>query len=147
MENILDIKKKKNLNFILPLHKEVEFKSNDFRKKKTAVVVHLFYKDMVEKYLEYISLIPLDIDIIFTVSDIYMKDILYKYKNEKKRDIKIIMKENRGRDISAFLVACRKEILKYDYMCFLHDKKEKDEATKKDVELWVKGLWENRDMV
>ena len=35
------------------------------------------------------------------------------------------MIENRGRDVSAFLVPNREEILKYDIACFAHDKKTK----------------------
>ena len=41
------------------------------------------------------------------------------------------------------LVTCRKEILKYKYVCFLHDKMWKDQLTKQDTKLFIKCLWEN----
>lgn len=53
------------------------------------------------------------------------------------------LKENRGRDISALLVAMRTEILKYDYFCFIHDKSPNQKHLTQDVELWVENLWEN----
>lgn len=52
-------------------------------------------------------------------------------------------KENRGRDISALLVAMRSEILKFDYFCFIHDKSPNAEHLKDDFKLWIENLWQN----
>lgn len=35
----------------------------------------------------------------------------------------MIVIQNRGRDVSALLVATKKFIMNYDYVCFMHDKK------------------------
>ena len=61
----------------------------------------------------------------------------------KKKHIVIIKKNNRGRDVSALLVTFRKYVQKYDYICFVHDKKERDKTVSGDVNLWVRNLWEN----
>ena len=54
--------------------------------------------------------------------DSYMQNLNIKYK--------VILKRNRGRDVSALLVASRTEILQYKYVCFIHDKQEKSEYTR-----------------
>jgi rhamnosyltransferase len=63
--------------------------------------------------------------------------------NKKKKNIYFIQKKNRGRDISALLVSFRKEILKYEVICFMHDKKEKVAFLKNEIEQWTYNLWEN----
>ena len=72
-----------------------------------------------------------------------MLDSINEYVQVIRKNYRFIYKENRGRDISAFLVACRDIILEYEYVCFLHDKKEKCEENFIDNKLWIKCLWEN----
>lgn len=139
MENIYDIKSKKNLNYILPMGKRIFDNIDLMPKRSIAVFIHLYYLDTSDIFLDYVKNIPENITIFFTVSSKQMKQ---KLEKENKR-WKIIEKPNRGRDISAFLVACREEILKYEYICFLHDKKEKSEDSKSDNEMWITCLWEN----
>ena len=59
------------------------------------------------------------------------------------KNIQFIYKKNRGRDISALLVAARDILLSYDYICFVHDKKEKNMIRKNDTKKWIYSLWEN----
>lgn len=33
--------------------------------------------------------------------------------------------------------------MKYEYVCFLHDKKEKEDFLKEDIAKWIRSLWEN----
>ncbi len=140
MENVYDIKEKNKLNYILPVRHEI---GNIRRGLKTVVIVHLYYTDTVSKYLEYIKLIPNDMDIIITISNRELKDILYKAEVCKTKKCTIIEKKNRGRDISALVVACRERIKNYDYICFIHDKKEKSSELKEDIAEWTRCLWEN----
>ncbi|MDE7312838.1 MAG: rhamnan synthesis F family protein [Eubacterium sp.] len=143
MENVFDKKRKQNLNFILP-SKYLDKNENDLvKKKKIAVIAHLYYLDTIEYYFKYIENIPEHIDILLTVSEKKARCIIKESILNKRKNCRIIEKENRGRDISAFLVACRKEILKYDYICFLHDKKANEEIYKADTEKWIQCLWEN----
>lgn len=142
MRNVANIKKEDNLNFILPMKYslETEVQVNGM---SVIVVIHLHYKDTVNFYMNYIRNIPKDIKILFTVSDPEMAAIIDQLICNWRDNYQIIVKENRGRDISAFLVACRREILKYEYCCFLHDKKERDFVFQKDTQKWIWCLWEN----
>lgn len=143
MDNVYDIKRKENLNYILPLKTKIEDHLSDIYKGKAVVVIHLHYLDTVGVYLKYIEAIPSGIDILFTFSDYEMKEILQKSLIGKRENYRFIEKQNRGRDISAFLVACREAIMRYEYVCFLHDKKEKKSVYKKDTDIWIRCLWEN----
>lgn len=142
MKNVYDIKYEKNLNFILPQKERLKNADLHILKQKVAVIIHLYYIDTIEDYFKYIEAIPSDIDIFFTVSDYHVKELLVQAFG-KKNNCKIIEKQNRGRDISSLLVACREHILKYEYVCFIHDKKERSYFYKKDTENWIQCLWEN----
>lgn len=141
MENVFDIKRKKNLNIVLP--KDFSIGKVDLQKYRCAVLVHLYYEDTVDKYIQYIKNIPQDINVFFTYTDGHMRDKLEQKVAPYIANLFFIKKENRGRDISALLVATREKLLDYDYICFVHDKKEKKESLKKDAEEWIYSLWEN----
>jgi hypothetical protein len=141
MKNLFDIKKENNLNFILPL--EYRFSKDENIAENILIVIHLFYESRVEGYLKYIENIPSNINILFTTSNPVLQSCLEMHMKRLGKRYKIVEKCNRGRDISGLLVACRNEILKYRYICFLHDKKEKVEYLRKDLNLLVNCLWEN----
>ena len=141
MENVHDIKKKKNLNIILPLN--LNYSITASISQRILIVVHLHYASTVNYYLKYMESIPDYIDIIITSSEKEVNKILLQSDISKRINCKIFEKENRGRDISALLVASRKEILKYDYVCFLHDKKAKNTSSINDTSEWIKCLCEN----
>lgn len=143
MRNVYDIKQEENLNFVLS-DKYINNLRNNISKKEMAVIIHLHYEDTVCNYFKYISNIPPNIDIYITVSNKLTKDKIKQYIDEYGiRNITILDKINRGRDVSALLVTCRSKILEYKYICFLHDKKEKSIETKNDIQIWTEGLWEN----
>lgn len=142
MLNVYDIKRNKNLNFILPL-KDIVKADLYLLRTSVLIVIHLFYIEKVEGYLKYVRDIPDDIDILFVTSSNQVKAKVSDYMDALNKKYKVIEKENRGRDVSAFLVACPMEILNYKYVCFLHDKREKSEYTKKDTEIFERCLWDN----
>lgn len=143
MKNVYDIKREENLNFILT-DRYINNLGNTILHNDMAVVIHLHYEDTVSRYFRYIINIPKNVDIYITVSsDVTRVKILQCIKDYGINNCFIVDKANRGRDISALLVACRENILGYNYICFIHDKKEKNSQTKKDVQYWVEGLWEN----
>lgn len=142
VENVYDIKREKNLNFILPKRTYLPGAMEQME-ASTAVAIHLHYAERVKEYFHYFSNIPPEIKIIFTTSAPEVKEALEEYQKETNREFQVIEKKNRGRDVSGLLVACREELLKYKYICFIHDKKEKDKNTEKDVKTFIKCLWEN----
>ena len=137
MENVADNKE----NIILP--KEYLLGKVDLYKTKCVVLVHLFYEDTIDEYLQYVKNIPEGIDIYFTYSNEKTKKEIRKKRIENVKNIQFIYKKNRGRDISALLVAARDILLSYDYICFVHDKKEKNMIRKNDTKKWIYSLWEN----
>lgn len=59
-------------------------------------------------------------------------------------NFQVIIKENRGRDVSALLVTFRKVMLQYTYACFVHDKREKYEGIDAaEVKMWIRCLWDS----
>lgn len=130
---------KKQQYIILP----TEYKILNCEKvfSKCVILIHLYYIDTIGLYIKMVNNIPNEIHIIFTYSNDRIKEeIIHQIK---RSNYSFIYKKNRGRDISALLVAAREELKKYEYFCFLHDKKEKKKRSKEDTEGWVLFLWEN----
>ncbi|WP_139904173.1 rhamnan synthesis F family protein [Clostridium thermarum] len=130
------------LSCILPADYSIDSYYERILTKRIAVVMHMHYFDTFDKYKQYIDNIPKEIHIYFTTSNNEIRKKIELFL-EHRKNCMIIEKNNRGRDISSFLVACRKEILKYEYVCFLHDKREKDPSMKKDIDRWIYSQWEN----
>lgn len=139
LENVYNIRKEKNLYFILP---ESVRNENNVPFHKTAVISYLYYSDTVESYIKYLKNIPNEIDMYIVSSDKGILEIVAMYLREREK-VFFIEKQNRGRDVSALLVACKEIVLKYEYICFIHDKKEKRVCEKKDVKFWIENLWDN----
>lgn len=128
------------LNYILPTDYLMD--SKKVLSKGIAVIIHMHYSDTLDNYKKYIDNIPEEINLYFTSSNEEVRQKIQHFVQHRKR-CRIVPKNNRGRDISSFLVACREEILKHEYVCFLHDKKEKDPSRKKDIDRWIYSQWEN----
>ena len=139
MENIYDIRKKENLLYILPKD-IVKNQVSDYVMQETMVAVNLYYEDSVSRYMEYLNRIHKLIDVYIVSSNPVILEITEKLK---KRPIKTLLKENRGRDVSALLVVLREVISEYEYVCFTHDKKSKQEYFSADVQIWISNMWDN----
>lgn len=90
---------------------------------QAAVIMHIYYLDIIDESLKYALNIPEEIDIYITTPHKdkieIMKSVFKDIKN--KTEFRVI--ENRGRDVSSLLTGCADIISKYDYVCFYHDKK------------------------
>ena len=117
-----DIKNTLHLNYNLPSDYSL---LEDNKSQKIGLFFHIYFEDLIEECFHYVSNVPEYTDIFITTDEenkkIKIENKFSKLKN--KVDVKVI--ENRGRDVSAFLVPNREEILKYDIACFAHDKKTK----------------------
>ncbi len=121
--NNADLFSSLDLNYVLPSKGEVE-KSTNSLKRKIAVVMHMFYPDIFEYCAEYSKSIPDD-------ADVYVTTNTDEKCNEIERILKPLLGDrltvlncgNRGRDVAALIVTCRKYLMNYDYLCFVHDKK------------------------
>lgn len=120
-----DIVKNMNLAYILPTD---QYKKEDFRKEisenKVALVMHLYFPDLLEESYRYASSMPEEADIYLTTNTEEKKKAIEKVFSKlpcNKLEVRVI--QNRGRDVSSLLVGVKDVIMNYDIVCFAHDKK------------------------
>ena len=109
--------------------------------ESAAVIIYLYYVDTVKNYISYIETVPKEYDIYIVSSN---EIVLKKAQGFLvEREAVCILKENRGRDISAVLIAAAPVLKKYDRVCFIHDKSANAEYLEKDTAFWIYNLWSN----
>ncbi len=146
MKNVYDIRYEKNLTYILP---EKAYADSEMLSAKvylqTAIIIYLYYTDTLSIYYRYFDNISEDIAIyvISSREDVLTEVQAYAGRINRK-NMFYILKENRGRDVSALLIAGRDIVQRYRYVCFLHDKKEHHPQEKADIDLWIANLWGNQ---
>ncbi len=141
--NLDDLKKSLNLVKVIP---DVDMFCGKklYSNKRVAVIVHTFYEDLLDYTLFYLKNIPEEVDVIVTNSSKEkIKLIEKKFRPILKNRLTIIKVNARGRDLSALLVGCRKYIEKYDYLCFLHDKKSSQKEYVTVGSFFSDLLWDN----
>lgn len=140
MKNVRDIRTEESKYYIL----SSDVSEGVSTKKKIAIAINLYYEDLLEQEYLYIDGIPSVVDIFLFSSQISVIDKL-KERYSGYCNIVIELKENRGRDLSALLVTFKKFWDKYDYVCFVHDKKTTfaPDYAKMDIDFWEKNLWTN----
>lgn len=145
VKNVYDIRYENNLIYILS-EKDIEIYQSVLFKVygKTLVIIYLYYMDTLPIYWPYIDGIPKEIAVCLISSreEVLAKSRIHLEASGRK-NVRYILKENRGRDVSGLLVTGADILKNYEYICFLHDKKERCEAVKKDTELWIENLWGN----
>ncbi len=116
-----------------------------WKNKKIALVAHVNYTDLIDVCFSYIERVPDYIDIyITTKGETNIKLIGLKRRELNRRNVKIVVPEDRGREISGLLVACRKILEQYEYIGFVHDKrKNKGEPYQTVGQSFCDLLWEN----
>ncbi|WP_294564943.1 rhamnan synthesis F family protein [uncultured Succinatimonas sp.] len=116
-----EIKDALHLNYILP--SDIE---DVVPKCKLALICYVYYPDMVEEMKKYIITLPKWADIyIISSNDKTLKIYKDRLKNTQFKEIFFRKKENRGRDLSAYLISGRDVFFNYELICCIHDKKSK----------------------
>jgi rhamnosyltransferase len=127
--NMSDIKNLLHLNYILPkgyIMPHVKRKA-----LRIALMVHIYYPELINYCLNYAQSMPKGSDLIVTVPSEKQKKLVAleiakrELDNIKFKAVEIVVVQNIGRDVSALLVGCKPYIYDYDYVCFIHDKKAK----------------------
>jgi FMN phosphatase YigB (HAD superfamily) len=99
--------------------------SSTWKSQKIAIVLHIYYPDFVDKFVDTVRCFPTSLDIFVTAGTGNIaktsKEKFSKLNNVKT--VKTAICENRGRNFGPFLVNFSKELLEYDLMCHLHSKK------------------------
>jgi len=93
--------------------------------KKTAIFSYLFYEDLFEKSLKYLSQVPNDCDVYIATDSISKLEIINSYASSllSNHNVTTLIHDNKGRDVSAFLILFNPYYKNYDLICFIHDKK------------------------
>lgn len=117
--NMADLVKNLHLDFVFPLSTGVPLPAG----KRIALVMHLYYMDLLDKTLSYARSMPEGCDIILTVGSEKNAAIVRQRCENMPYNVDVRVIQNRGRDVSALLVGMGKDCLNYDYVCFAHDKK------------------------
>ncbi len=122
-QNQSDIKKCLHLDYILS-GKYLQNDTSVSKKVKTALIMHCYFEDLIEYCFDYAQSMPSNCDIYITTDTEDKKYAIEKvFNNANCAKLEVLLIENRGRDVSALLVACKTFIMNYDYVCFAHDKK------------------------
>ncbi|MEF9997853.1 MAG: rhamnan synthesis F family protein [Lachnospiraceae bacterium] len=123
MYNVQEIKNALHLEYIVPWNYfcgSVE----KIKKTKVAIIFHLHYEDLMDESFMHLDKIPRFMDVYITTTNKHIKQKAEKHiLSEKRTHWSVLWKENRGRDVSALLVACHEILMKYEFLCFVHDKK------------------------
>ena len=107
-----------------------------------AIIVYLFYLNEIEKLKVYFEIVPSEINLYIITPKVEICQYI-KQNVRIKAKLHFVIKPNKGRDISALLIASRDIVFNYKYICFLHDKKAISEKLIEDTELWIRNIWEN----
>ncbi|MDW4573373.1 rhamnan synthesis F family protein [Microbacterium sp. M3] len=97
---------------------------------RLAAVVHIFYEEMTDELLDRLVMLPEQFDLFITTTDAEksaaIQEVVDRRADEKVARYEIrILPSNRGRDLSAFFIACRDvlEVGRYDLVVKIHSKK------------------------
>ena len=91
--------------------------------KKIAIILHLYYLELLPEILHYLSNIPLAFDLIITAPQNIIDPIIENISPLYPTCL-ILPVENQGRDIAPFFIACSKiNLNKYLCICKIHTKK------------------------
>ena len=88
-------------------YRVVESRSARRRGAKVAVVVHLYYLDLLEEILGYLENILEPIDLFITTP--FEGDVweILNILDRRGQSVTILLGENRGRDVGPFIALCR----------------------------------------
>ena len=120
-----DISRELHLNYTLSSRFSDSRKVSGILKKwKTAVIAHIYFEDIVEETVRRLKAFPEETDIYISTDTEEKKNrIRTVMASSGLRPAEIRLVNNRGRDVSAFLVGMRGVAENYDLVCFFHDKK------------------------
>lgn len=144
--NIGQIKNSMNLNFILSDDDNDIVQLSDEDYDKTAVVIHLAYKESIHRVVRYVIEIPDKIRKFFVVINEELRNFLdleLSRWNCENYEIRL-MPLNRGRDMNSLFVICRDVWKDYIYLCFTHDKRTSGKTASDIVgKEFMNILWDN----
>jgi lipopolysaccharide biosynthesis protein len=110
--------------------------------RRIAVVAHIFHEDLLDEFINYFSNIPQIFDLYISTKPSAVSLIRKKCEVlslAHKIDVRATV--NKGRDIGPLLVEFKDVYRDYDYVCFVHSKK--NQMYQNQSEKWRKYLLDN----
>lgn len=138
-KNVYDIRNEEGLYFSIPKSHII---NSDWNNKRVGAVIYLYYMDDIDWYFRYIDLIPVDISILIVTASVQLYELIDN-RFDGRKNTRILLAKNRGRDVAALLVSAKAFVLDKDYIFFLHDKKNKTKEEYNDIKKWTYSMWEN----
>ncbi|WP_172119768.1 rhamnan synthesis F family protein [Actinomyces faecalis] len=117
--NLADLTKNLQLTYVLP----TAARQGEAQPGRVALIIHMYYMDLLPQMLRYASSMPEWADLIITVGSQEKALTIRQSTQGLPQRVIVRVVENRGRDVSALLVGVRDLVLDYDLVCFVHDKK------------------------
>ncbi|CBK75666.1 Lipopolysaccharide biosynthesis protein [Butyrivibrio fibrisolvens 16/4] len=98
--------------------------NSQLHQNRYAVFAYLFFDDLFEESLRYFSNLPNYVDIYVATNTEEKVDVINGYipKMLFRHNVKVLLHNNKGRDVSALLVLLKRYYSNYDVICFVHDK-------------------------
>ena len=123
--NQADIVKNMNLHYILSEYDaDIKKTQKALTNHKTALIMHLYFEDLLQESLHYAEAMPETADIYITTDSEEKRaaiETVFAVLKCNRLEVRVI--KNRGRDVSSLLIGVRDVIMDYDLVCFVHDKK------------------------
>jgi hypothetical protein len=89
-----------------------------------AVILHMYYPELLEEFKGYLSNIPFRFDLFITTDDEdKRRRILAGMEGWERGAVEVRIAPNRGRDIAPKLIACRDVYDRYEFFLHIHSKK------------------------
>ena len=133
-----------HLQYVLP-EKYVMQKWIDLNMEQVAVIAHMHYPELIKECCDYLQQLPEDITLfITTTTDENKYRIQAEFKKKNFENYRIIVIENRGREIRGLLIECSQIFKEYRYLCFVHDKRTTGDLAEQEIgNAYMYTLWEN----
>ena len=114
-----------HLNYVIPTGRSnLKWTEEHLKHHSLALVMHLYYPDMLEESCSFALRFPKQTHVIVTTSsEEKRRQILEVFSKQEFASLSVRVIGNRGRDVSALLVGAAEVFDEYDYVCFFHDKK------------------------
>lgn len=112
--------KNMQLTYVLPTGSVDHEPSQD---TSVALVAHVHYMELLPQILHYAASMPASADLVLTVGSQEKVEFVTEATKDLPHRVRVILIENRGRDVAALLVGAREAVMDYDLVCFIHDKK------------------------
>lgn len=141
--NMSDIVKNLGLLYVLPT--KLSYEKKVYNKQiKIAYGLHLYFSDLFKEYISTILRMPKGIDVYITTdTEEKRQEIISLCEDLQAWNISVLKVDNRGRDVSALWVVLREYLKRYDYVCFVHDKKAGQVTPGSIGESWARKLLAN----